>query len=154
LLHPDGVSLHEIDPSDLGKINGIAAIDCIWRRLAPIVTGLTKVPPLLVRIPPGFRTAYPRRSRVSDDPESGLATIEALFIAAAFCQVWDLTLLREYWFGSTFIESNIQIFKDYSISVPEAPSLSIYDPRFPAHSRTRREARGRPACPAALTQVF
>jgi len=146
LLHPDGQPLDKMNPAAAG----IAAIDCIWRRLQPIVNGLVETSPVLVRIPDGFVTAYPRRSKVSEDPAGGLATIEALFIAAAFCGVWDETLLAEYWFGRAFLDLNLPTFKRYGVACCPDQTTFAYQPRRPGHSRDRRLARGKPATPATM----
>jgi pre-rRNA-processing protein TSR3 len=95
LLHPDGIDLSQAKPN-VTEVTGLGAIDCIWRRLEQILEKVPKPLPTLVRIPDGFLTAYPRRSKKDFDPSAGLATIEALFIAAAFVGHWDYTLLREY----------------------------------------------------------
>ena len=154
LLHPDGVLLNEVGSDVLRDASGIAAVDCIWRRLQPIVNGMVEISPLLVRIPSGFETAYPRKSKISGDPDGGLATIEALFIAAAFCGVWDESLLCEYWFGRSFLELNHRIFKGYEVASCPDNIGGYYAPTRAADSRSRRLARGKPANPAILADVF
>src|SRR3990167_7343208 len=106
LLHVDG------DPFDsfcsgTAEAHKIATIDCTWKRLAPVLNRVSAPLPKLVKIPDVFVTAYPRRSKnPGQDPEGGLATIEALFIASAFLGEWDETLLGEFHFKNQFLELN------------------------------------------------
>ncbi len=116
LLHPDGETLDKIS---LPKVTAIAALDCVWRRLETILNGVTGEVPTLVSIPPGFETAYPRKSKLTPDPDGGFATIEAIFIAAAFLGHWDVSLLKEYYFADKFLEMNDDVFIKYGIK-PEA----------------------------------
>ncbi len=140
LLHPNGLPLPQfimVQP----RVQRLAAIDCIWRRLDPILERLEHPHPHLVRIPEQFVTAYPRRSRKDFDPDGGLATIEALFIAAAFVGTWDLSLLREYFFAEKFLELNAAAFRHFGIGQElEAP---VFQPLYPLNSRKRRIGRGR-----------
>ncbi len=49
-------------------------------------------------LPPGFRTAYPRRQTDCPDPESGLSSLEALYIAHMILgRSTDGLLDRYYW---------------------------------------------------------
>lgn len=139
LLHPEGILLSEIDKSI--KVSSLAAIDCVWRRLDPLVQSLPQPAPLKVRIPEGFVTAYPRVAKNNADPEGGFATIEALFIGAAFLGHWDTSLLREYYFADDFLQKNAKIFREYNIATDfDAP---LYKPLLPRNSQTRRLSRGR-----------
>ena len=142
LLHPDGVSLAELVGAD-SQVESLATIDCIWRRLRPIMGWLEKPLPKLVKIPDGFVTAYPRLSRLGNDPSGGLATIEAVFIAAAFVGKWDISLLSEYFFGEEFIQLNQRRFRDFGIDPFCPEGVPIYQPRFPRSAMTRRLGRGR-----------
>ena len=142
LLHPDGQDLGELK-STLSGVTTIAAIDCVWRRLNPILARLGKPLPLAVKIPGEFITAYPRQSKKSFDPTGGLATIEALFIAAAFLGHWDATLLREYFFADDFLKFNEGQFRQYGLK-PSIESLApAYQPCHVRNSHHRRLARGR-----------
>ncbi len=113
LLHPDGVPLDQLSKPKAIKI---AALDCIWRRLEAILKGLKGPIPTLVSIPAGFETAYPRESKDSSDPSRGLATIEALFITAAFLGRWDVSLLDKYYFGDAFLTRNMAVFQEYGLA--------------------------------------
>lgn len=112
LLHVDGEDLSQI------KIEGtqsLGLIDCTWRIVPNVLQRIKKPLPRLVRIPDGFKTAYPRRNKEGNDPSEGLATIEALFIAAAFLGFWDETLLEKYYFKEQFLEINEELWKKYSL---------------------------------------
>lgn len=128
LLHPDGAPLSERAPGALGDSASLllSAIDCNWMRLGNIVRRIDGPLPPLVRIPDGFETAYPRRNKKDRDPAGGLATIEALFVAAAFLGVWDETLLREYPMGAEFLAVNAEQWRRHGLGPgPVAPG----DPR-------------------------
>jgi len=57
-------------------------------------------------IPPDWKTAYPRRSKTHNDPDTGLATVEALFAARCILGHRDDTLLRFYRWKDAFLELN------------------------------------------------
>lgn len=109
LLHHEGECLTTLRQK-MGVVSGIAAIDCVWRRLPVLHRRLAEPVPVLARIPDGFETAYPRRSAKETDPSRGLATIEAIFIASALLGRPDTTLLAKYYFGAKFLEMNQQRF--------------------------------------------
>lgn len=142
LLHHEGECITRLR-SEPKQVSGIASVDCIWRRLDFLLARIDAPLPRLVRIPDGFETAYPRRSENDTDPEGGLATIEAIFVASAFLGNWDPTLLSKYYFGRRFIEMNRVRFLDGGVSQAADPSLL---PSFIAperNSRQRRRDRGR-----------
>ncbi len=141
LLHPDGIDLSELRTTR-PQVTSLAALDCIWRRLEPLLLELPQPQPMKVRIPDGFVTAYPRVARNNADPEVGFATIEAVFIGAAFFGVWDLTLLREYYFAEEFLKRNLKAFQHYGIDAQW--SSPVYSSLMPRHSNMRRISRGRP----------
>ncbi|MBI5505149.1 MAG: hypothetical protein HY899_10140 [Deltaproteobacteria bacterium] len=117
LLHPDGVALSRSTADGLASRDAIVlcAVDCNWKRLKPVVDRIVAPLPPRVRVPDGFQTAYRRRSKYYLDPESGLATIEALFIASAFLGVWDESLLREYTMAAEFLSVNAAAFERHGL---------------------------------------
>ena len=148
LLHPDGIPLDQfIQKRELctavEPTVSIAAVDCVWRRLSPILDQVTVPLPPLVSIPSGFVTAYPRTSKFNFDPTGGLATIEALFIAAAMFGNWDESLLREYFFGDLFIQLNTGTFMNFGVRRPTAVVPVVYRPMLQNSSLKRRRSRGR-----------
>lgn len=112
LLHPDGVPLSRLTAGQFPSRDAItlSAIDCNWKRLETVVSRITGPLPPRVRVPDGFQTLYPRRNKRNLDPETGLATIEALFIASVFLGVWDESLLREYPMADEFLRVNVPVF--------------------------------------------
>ncbi len=113
LLHPEGISLAEYRPKS--PVTCVAAVDCRWQRLGPIIGHIAGPLPDLVAIPADFKTAYPRINKKNLDPDQGLATIEALFIAGAFLGCWDETLLSRYHFADEFLRCNREAFQRFSL---------------------------------------
>lgn len=112
LLHPDGELLPEMK---IDHVKRLSLIDSNWKIL-PMLLGRVALPlPKLARIPDGFVTSYPRRSKLNTDPDGGLATIEAMFIAAAFLGVWDETLFDKYHFGKDFLTMNAETFVRFNL---------------------------------------
>ena len=59
---------------------GLFLIDGTWR-LALVMEKQLPWKLEARSLPPGFRTAYPRRQTECPDPEAGLASVEALYLA-------------------------------------------------------------------------
>lgn len=143
LLHMDGVGMDQMSPDSLGG-KSLSAVDCVWRRLDPIMNWLEKPLPILARIPEGFVTAYPRKSALPElDPSGGLATIEALFIGAAFMGHWDLSILQEYFFADRFLQLNREAFRHYGLGSVAQEEDRLFNPRHPRSAAQRRIGRGR-----------
>ncbi len=117
ILHVEGIPLDrwqeeamDLDPKSL------AVIDCTWKHVAPTMKRVEGELPTLVKIPPVFVTSYPRKSKQEGlDPEGGLATIEALFIAAAFLGTWDESLLDKYHFKKDFLDWNLANWQQFKL---------------------------------------
>ena len=115
LLHIDGECLSEMKLEPRPSFS-VATIDCTWKKLAPALARVEAPLPRFARIPADFATAYPRKSKTPGlDPDGGLATIEALFIAAAFLGSWDETLLEKFHFKNQFLELNSALWKKYRL---------------------------------------
>ncbi|QDU68842.1 ribosome biogenesis domain-containing protein [Engelhardtia mirabilis] len=95
----------ELGESDRGR--RLFLIDSSWRRLAALRSTVVGHP--VARSLPPMRTAYPRRSRTFDDPEAGLASIEALFAACHFLGHADPQLLEGYHFAREFLDLNPEL---------------------------------------------
>jgi pre-rRNA-processing protein TSR3 len=115
LLHPDGELLSAAGSREASDRPALSAIDCNWKRLAGILQRIPRPLPRLARIPPGFVTAYPRKNKQDLDPEGGLATIEAIYIAGRFLGIRDDSLLGKYHFASAFLERNVEAFRQYGL---------------------------------------
>ena len=143
LLSIDGVDLSELR---VAGVQALAAVDCVWRRLPKLLARTAWVDgkqPILAKIPAGFVTAYPRVGSHFKDPDGGLATIEALFTAAALLGNWDVSLFSKYYFGRRFVDLNARLFQELGVAdagieerlpPPAAPSRD---------SLSRRRNRGR-----------
>jgi pre-rRNA-processing protein TSR3 len=141
LLNREGECITTLRAS-LDNIKGIASIDCVWNRVDGLLRKINGPWPPSVRIPDGFKTAYPRRSKQGTDPLDGLATIEAIFIAAAVLGNWDISLLSEYYFRDKFLELNKERFLE--LGVHQAAHLDALPPLAPRsrNSLQRRRDRG------------
>jgi len=101
-LHPDGEAL---TPADRGF--GLLLIDCGWRKLAALSKGIDG--DLRLRRLPKLVSAYPRRSKVSVDPEAGLASVEALYAAVALLEGPRPELLAQYRWAADFLAANPEL---------------------------------------------
>ena len=98
-LHPDGEAL---SPADRGK--GLLLVDCTWRRLPKLSSCIDGE--LIKRRLPALVTAYPRRSKLTPDPEWGLASVEALYAALAILDAPRPELLKDYRWAAAFLTAN------------------------------------------------
>lgn len=107
LLNPDGPTLSK---EDQGKT--LLVLDSSWRHL-PELQAVLQGNYLTRSIPSGFQTAYPRKSKVFQDPSSGLSSVEALFIALLVLGQPDPSLLDHYYWKSQFLEKNRERFREF-----------------------------------------
>ena len=98
-LHPEG---EELGPADRGI--GLLLIDCTWRRVSTLSKRIDGE--LLRRRLPTLVTAYPRRSKLTLDPEHGLASVEALYAAIALLDAPRPELLAHYHWAAEFLGAN------------------------------------------------
>ena len=99
LLHPDG---DEIARADRGK--PLLLIDCAWRRFQHLLA--TVDGELAPRRLPKLLTAYPRKSKLFEDPEQGLASVEALYAALDLLGEPRPELLEGYRWRTEFLALN------------------------------------------------
>lgn len=97
-------------PSDANK--GLFLLDATWRYAAKMLHFVESNQTAVEKrsIPKGFRTAYPRRQDDCPDPEEGLASIEALYIAYAIMGRNLEGLLDGYYWKDLFLEKNKHLF--------------------------------------------
>jgi pre-rRNA-processing protein TSR3 len=94
-----------LSPADADK--GLLVIDGTWRYANEMYISLLKNGPLLTRsLPAHFKTAYPRKQTGCSDPDRGLASIEALFIAYKCLRREADSLLDAYYFKEVFLKDN------------------------------------------------
>jgi pre-rRNA-processing protein TSR3 len=98
-LHPEGELLSEAD-----RGSDLLLIDCSWRKLPAIAKHVDGE--LVRRRLPPLVTAYPRKSKVSEDPEQGLASVEALYAAVALLHGPRPELLAKYRWAEAFLAAN------------------------------------------------
>lgn len=77
-------------------------LDSTWRLLPQLMTTLTGTP-VPRSIPGNIHTAYPRVSKIAEDPLSGLASIEALYLAKRLIGEDDPSLLDDYHWREAFL---------------------------------------------------
>ncbi len=95
-----------ISPAD--REFGLLVLDGTWRWAEKMEADFDEVP---VRSLPAWQTAYPRVSKVFDDPSQGLATIEAIF-AAYHHMGYDTTgLLEAYHWKDPFLKLNTPLLE-------------------------------------------
>ena len=111
LLHMDGEPIQKDDHK-----KGLFLIDCNWglvEKMVPRQAPITKK-----RIPSEWKTAYPRRQTNCNDPERGLATVEALFIFWAIAGEIRLDFLEHYHWKHEFLQLNASLLEALKSSRP------------------------------------
>ena len=99
LLAVDGEPLSERD-----RDRPLLLLDSTWRWLPQLMACISGQP-IRRSIPGRVVTAYPRASKVFDDPEQGWASIEALYLARRILGDDDPTLLLGYHWKDQFLAS-------------------------------------------------
>jgi pre-rRNA-processing protein TSR3 len=97
-LAADGPALSEAD-----RDAGLLLLDGSWRSAVRMNKHFAAIPP---RSLAGWRTAYPRVSKLVTDPGNGLASIEALYIAHHILGRPTAGLLDHYRWREAFLELN------------------------------------------------
>lgn len=104
LLAIDGEPLTDADAP-----YGLFLLDATWRyaiKMRAFVEKSAGVPIKVRSIPGSFSTAYPRYQTECSDPEAGLASIEALYIAYKITGRDPSQLLDQYHWKEQFIQKN------------------------------------------------
>ncbi|MEQ1632220.1 MAG: hypothetical protein ABL997_07585 [Planctomycetota bacterium] len=96
------VDAEPLSPRDAGR--PLLLLDSTWRWL-PQLLATIRGEPTRRSIPGNVSTAYPRISKVFSDPEQGLASIEALYLARKLLLDDDPTLLDGYHWKDQFLAS-------------------------------------------------
>src|ERR1700737_4734686 len=97
-LAADGPELSAADAAA-----GVLLLDGSWRWAAAMTRDFADVPPRSLH---GYRTAYPRVSKQGTDPDNGLASVEALFLAYHILGRETTGLLDHYHWGEEFLRLN------------------------------------------------
>ncbi|HEV3023843.1 MAG TPA: hypothetical protein VGX76_15315, partial [Pirellulales bacterium] len=91
----------ELTAADAGR--GVLLLDGSWRWAASMTRDFADVPPRSLH---GWRTAYPRTSKLGTDPDNGLASVEALVIAYHILGRPLERLLDHYRWAAEFLSLN------------------------------------------------
>lgn len=91
----------ELTAADAGA--GLLLLDGSWRWADAMTRDFLHVPPRSLR---GYQTAYPRVSKQGTDPDNGLATVEALFLAYRILGRPTDGLLDHYHWAAEFLRLN------------------------------------------------
>ncbi|MGK5595097.1 MAG: hypothetical protein ACSNEK_07050 [Parachlamydiaceae bacterium] len=95
----------ELSPRD--HYYGILLLDSTWRYLDKMLPFVEKRGNVVKRtLPHTFKTAYPRRQEDCVDPERGLSSIEALYVAYHILNRDNSTLLDSYYWKNQFLKIN------------------------------------------------
>jgi pre-rRNA-processing protein TSR3 len=82
---------------------GLLLLDGSWRWAGTMTRDFLDVPPRSLE---GWKTAYPRVSKLGTDPDNGLASIEALFLAYHILGRPTHGLLDHYRWAAEFLAAN------------------------------------------------
>lgn len=103
LLVMEGAPELTIKDQDLG----LFILDSTWRYLDKMMAFVEKDHQVQKRtLPAKFKTAYPRRQDDCSDPERGLSSIEALYIAYHILERDKSDLLNHYYWKEQFFKIN------------------------------------------------
>jgi pre-rRNA-processing protein TSR3 len=91
----------ELSPADAGA--GVLLLDGSWRWAETMTKAYIDVPPRSLH---GWKTAYPRVSKLGTDPDNGLASVEALFLAYHILGRPTEGLLNHYRWAAEFLRVN------------------------------------------------
>jgi pre-rRNA-processing protein TSR3 len=97
-LSADGPPLSVADASA-----GLLLLDGSWRWATSMTRDFLDVEP---RSLSGYQTAYPRSSKRGTDPDNGLASVEALFLAYHILGRDTTGLLDHYRWAAAFLQAN------------------------------------------------
>lgn len=102
-----GHTLLAVDGAPLGRADAsrpILLLDSTWR-LLPQLEACLNGQPERRSLPAEIASAYPRVSKISNDPDNGLASVEALFTAGLLLGEPDLSLLDAYHWRDAFLQN-------------------------------------------------
>lgn len=106
----EGYILLKVDAPELSHDDanlGLLLIDSTWRYAEKILKKVEGERCLVARsLPAHYRTAYPRRQDDCPDPQRGLASIEALYLAHHILGRPVQGLLDHYYWKDAFLKSN------------------------------------------------
>lgn len=99
--------------TEADKDRGLFILDGTWRYAEKMLKQVEgKISFEFRSLPDEIKTAYPRRQEDCVDPEKGLSSIEAIFIAYTILGRETEGLLDHYYWKNNFIEKN-KLFLDF-----------------------------------------
>lgn len=101
-----------LSESDRG--HELVLLDSTWRLLPDLQKCLVGEP-IYRSIPGGFETAYPRVSKIGENPDGGLASVEALYVAIRMMGEDRIEMLKDYYWRDSFLEKNRGRLKDIGV---------------------------------------
>jgi pre-rRNA-processing protein TSR3 len=102
--------------SDADADRGLLLLDGSWRWAGVMTAAFAHVPPRSLR---GYVTAYPRAAKQGTDPDNGLATVEALYLAYHLLGRPTTGLLGHYRWAEEFLRRNHLPAPDLDRAAPE-----------------------------------
>ena len=121
-----GLGGRSLTLEDAGR--GLLILDATWRLAERMTPFFREVP--VVSLSP-WQTAYPRVSKLTVDPDAGLATIEALFAAYHEMGRDTVGLLDEYRWKQDFLDLNSALLAGLPTTHRPHPTTIIPDPPAP-----------------------
>jgi pre-rRNA-processing protein TSR3 len=106
-----GYILLQVDAPVLSEADAglpLLLLDSTWRLLPQLVASLTGVPTPR-SLPAWLKTAYPRVSKIVQDPAPGLASVEALYAARLLAGRPVDGLLDHYYWKAPFLQQFLQM---------------------------------------------
>lgn len=90
---------------------GLLILDATWRYAGQMERSLNLDKTVPRSIPAQFRTAYPRCQTACPNPEQGLASIEAIYVAYTILKRDASGLFKNYHWGRDFLTLNKEHFQ-------------------------------------------
>lgn len=95
-----GMDAPELSAADAER--PMLLLDSTWRLLPQLEACLIGTP--VRRTLPKVQTAYPRVSKIAEDPLGGLASVEALYFALLLLGKRDDSLMEDYYWKEDFLK--------------------------------------------------
>lgn len=108
VLRMGGPELSAADAALVAE-HGLLLVDGTWRLAEKMFRALDEWPGLELvprQLPAGWRTAYPRRQTECPEPDAGLASVEALWVAHHLAGLPTDGLLAHYHWADAFLALN------------------------------------------------
>jgi pre-rRNA-processing protein TSR3 len=128
ILHVDGPPLGRSD-AELVESGALIIVDSTWERVSNVLARTEAREGARIErrsIPAGIVTAYPRTSKIHEDPPAGLASVEAIFVAMAILGQPKPEILASYRWAKEFLRINAESVRRLRVGT------DVLSPFFPA----------------------